>query len=263
MGNTPIREGSQETAGYSYKGQMKGSKRHGKGWMKWSDGAIYEGWFKDNMLHGDGQMSFPNGNMYIGRWHQNNPHGKGVITTMNGERIEGYYTFRGRASHVPNAYHEPVAKYHVSVNVLDTKTHRAMQYDGPATLHLRSGLLVLPGMNDPNEPVFAYAEAVLVDKGKDLLKSGFENNAPQAVPVALSGAATKTLQSGPGSYMNEQYYDTPATTTGNDGLPLAQHLPDVGANGQTSVAYGYHDEALNEKVVKPRPVNILNPRNYY
>ncbi len=42
-------------SGATYKGQVKGSKRAGKGTFTWPNGAVYKGEFVENLRHGSGE----------------------------------------------------------------------------------------------------------------------------------------------------------------------------------------------------------------
>jgi hypothetical protein len=80
-------------SGNTYSGQMKGTRREGKGVYRWTDGAVYDGDWHNNQQHGHGTQTYPNGNMYTGQFYRNNPNGQGRLVTFNGETIEGKWTF--------------------------------------------------------------------------------------------------------------------------------------------------------------------------
>jgi hypothetical protein len=52
---------------YEDKGNWKDDKRHGKGGMKYADGAVYEGYWKDEKWHGWGKVN-SDGAVYEGSW---------------------------------------------------------------------------------------------------------------------------------------------------------------------------------------------------
>jgi hypothetical protein len=53
--------------GTVYKGQCRGSIRHGYGIQIWPDGAKYEGYWKDNVAHGRGRFYHIDGDVYDGK----------------------------------------------------------------------------------------------------------------------------------------------------------------------------------------------------
>ena len=141
--------------GNHYYGDMKGKKRHGQGTYTWGDdGTIYTGGWVNNEMSGHGETTFKNGNKYIGSFFRNNIDGRGRMETLNREVIEGVWTFKMRANNVPNSWNEPVAKYDLNV-VVTSSEGLQRDYRGPASLQLKTGLVVLPYMNDPNESVYA------------------------------------------------------------------------------------------------------------
>lgn len=254
-------------SGNRYAGEWVGNKREGKGTYVWTDGTRYEGDWKNNMQHGEGVMNFPNGNFYEGQFHRNNIHGSGTLRTKNGEVISGMWHFQGRADHVPNAHYEPVSKYMINVHIYDEKTGRSQDYNGQASLHLQSGLLVLPGMQDPSLPVMPFAIAVLAEQGRELLNEGTKDmNTAVAVaqPVATSNSYVQGYAAPPPPPQQQQQYPVQAT-------PIAMHASPYGNNPQSrqnpeSVAYGYHDHALEpqpKKQATPFTVRqLLDPRTY-
>lgn len=229
-------------SGNTYSGQMRGTKRQGKGLYRWTDGSFYEGDWVDNQQHGSGAQTFPNGNIYVGQFYRNNPNGQGRLTTFNGETIEGKWTFLGRADNIPNAHHEPVGRYRLEVAVTDQSSQSTQMYSGPATLHLASGMVVLPGMGDPKAKLMPFAVAIAVDspQGND---SKFEKGedfkgAAVATPVAMT-----------------------ATGGGGGGGVVGAS---AGTQSKTTVAFGVHDQALEPKQQpEPTPLNPLDPRIYF
>ena len=115
--------------------------------------------------------------------------GNGTIRTVNGETITGVFSCGGRSQMVPNAYHEPVCTYAIDVTITDSEGSPPQRYRGHATLHLSSGLLVLPNMPNPTVAIMPYAVAVMAVQGQELFQEAMAAPAaPAAVPVALGGA---------------------------------------------------------------------------
>jgi hypothetical protein len=112
-------------------------------------------------------------------------------------------------------------------------------YNGPASLHLASGMVVLPGMSNPKAKIMPFAVAVAVDdvgNGAEDIKGAAL--ATPVSPMAVAGTATAALD-GPGA-------------------------ASAGAYGKTTVAFGVQDQALLPKQQpKAKPLNPLNPANYF
>lgn len=62
--------------------------KHGKGVLKFFNGAVYQGLFKKNSFEGYGVFS-DQGYSYDGHWKRSKKHGDGVYTFQNGSRFEG------------------------------------------------------------------------------------------------------------------------------------------------------------------------------
>lgn len=145
---------------------MKGDKRHGYGTYTWSDdGCFYTGKWENDKMHGKGKMTFKNGNAYEGEFYKNNMHGIGSLTTASGEEIKGAFVFKRRfVTTKGNRY--PVGEYSLDVDII-AKDLRSHEYRGAATIHLFTGLLVLPNMQDPNPDTSIYEAALVVDPISD------------------------------------------------------------------------------------------------
>ena len=79
--------------GARYKGQWKGSVRHGYGVQVWPDGAKYEGAWKNNKAHGQGVFWHVYGDKYEGDWKRDKAHGYGKYIHSNGATYEGDWRF--------------------------------------------------------------------------------------------------------------------------------------------------------------------------
>jgi hypothetical protein len=97
-----------------YHGETRNGVPHGKGKMKYSDGAVYEGQYVDGLKEGYGIMRnpsgsrfegvfrddeyssgkyyYPNGGRYEGRFWNGKHNGHGKSYYANGDRYEGQYT---------------------------------------------------------------------------------------------------------------------------------------------------------------------------
>lgn len=69
--------------------------KHGKGVLKFTDGAVYTGEFKDNLYHGKGHYIWGEGKWhkdeYYGDWKNDNRTGNGTYTYANGNKYEGEF----------------------------------------------------------------------------------------------------------------------------------------------------------------------------
>jgi len=72
-----------------YDGEWLHGKRHGKGTLNWSNGAVYQGTWKNDMLHGMGIFHLPSGLCYEGEFSENKFQGLGVLLWKNGKKYEG------------------------------------------------------------------------------------------------------------------------------------------------------------------------------
>ncbi len=68
------------TDGSSYAGEVRNSKKHGKGSCTYFDGAVYEGQWCEDGKQGHGVMTFVDGDVYNGEWKDDKKHGRGVYT---------------------------------------------------------------------------------------------------------------------------------------------------------------------------------------
>lgn len=78
--------------GITYTGQVKGAKRHGKGCLKWPDGAMYDGDWVDDKASGYGVFQHGEANkgvVYEGEWKDNAAEGKGKLTQKDHVLYEG------------------------------------------------------------------------------------------------------------------------------------------------------------------------------
>ena len=75
--------------GAVYKGQWRGTVRHGFGVQTWPDGAKYEGYWKNNKAEGKGTFWHVDGDVYEGDWKDDKANGYGIYTHVNGARYEG------------------------------------------------------------------------------------------------------------------------------------------------------------------------------
>lgn len=178
---------------------MKGKKREGKGQLTWPDGTQYEGDFKKNKLEGIGKMIFPNGNVYEGSFVKNNIHGAGKLTTLNNETINGFFQFRRRFI-TTDGYNKPVGEYVLNVSVTTSEGH-TKGYHGPATLHIESGLVVLPGMSDSNAPVYDAVVVAIEKSGNE--KDEYLETVEATLPPTTNG---KTDQGGLALGVNDSAY---------------------------------------------------------
>ena len=69
-------------------GCIKGNCTNGKGVYVDSEGR-YKGRFKEGKRHGKGYMSFSNGSTYDGQWRRDNRHGKGTFISSYNEKLSG------------------------------------------------------------------------------------------------------------------------------------------------------------------------------
>lgn len=76
-----------------YIGEWRADKRHGKGRMEWTSGAVYEGQFREDQRHFvTGTMQFLNGDRYEGAWVHNLMHGQGTYTTADDYQFKGLFS---------------------------------------------------------------------------------------------------------------------------------------------------------------------------
>jgi hypothetical protein len=214
----------------------------------------------------------------------------GTIRTVNGETITGVFSCGGRSQMVPNAYHEPVCTYAIDVTITDSEGSPPQRYRGHATLHLSSGLLVLPNMPSPTVAIMPYAVAVMAGQGQELFQEAMSAPAPAPAKLVASEVPHVPLQ--PQAYAQQvqpQAYAQPAPAPGTvvvaTAVPLMasadaqaayeQQLIDAeeraelaAAQRQAGVAYGVYDQALQQPPIPQGPppgqrINVLDPRNYF
>lgn len=230
MGNqVTLVENHVYPSGNTYSGEMKGGKRHGDGVYTWTeDGCTYDGMWLNNLQNGRGKMTFKNGNVYVGNFTKNNIDGEGFLSTRFGEKIKGYFRFKQRMLTTDGPRY-PVAEYDLSVDVT-SKTGVTQRYEGPATLHIYTGMLVLPGMQSPDIPIY---DAVFVVDPVNSNKSQF------AVVENENVAAAECVS-------------------------VAQPVVQANQGLNTGVAYGAEDESYQKEVkLKTAPINPFDPRNYF
>lgn len=61
------------------------SKRHGRGVMKYDNGAVYDGEWQHDMADGTGTYRWPDGDIYSGEWKKDVRHGTGIYRWSNDE----------------------------------------------------------------------------------------------------------------------------------------------------------------------------------
>jgi hypothetical protein len=231
MGNEQARQVERYTypSGNVYSGTMIGTKRHGEGSLTWVDGGVYTGGWENDQCQGFGKMRFPNGSVYEGNFVRNNPYGQGKLTTNNGEVLSGFWEFHGRSDQART----PVGKYQFHGELVDTKTGQRTALHGPLALYLQSGLVSLPNMPDPAQSMFPYALA-FVENDKDAMSN----------PALAEGGKALFQQA-----MN------------ND-VPVA-YAVGTAPTSSTSVSYGQHEPALQEKHPDDHVAySLLDPRLY-
>ena len=59
--------------------------------LKFSDGSRYEGEVRDSKRNGRGTFIWANGSRYEGEWRNDRPHGQGILTMSDGRRFEGQW----------------------------------------------------------------------------------------------------------------------------------------------------------------------------
>lgn len=82
-------------SGARYKGQWRGTRRHGHGRLVQDSGDIYEGQWEQNLAHGRGKYVYSDGGSYEGEWYRGEHSGKGAeVGSLRGaedSRYEGDY----------------------------------------------------------------------------------------------------------------------------------------------------------------------------
>ena len=75
-----------------YKGDKKGSLRHGFGILYDGDVIIYEGNFDNDEYHGKGRVTYANGDIYDGCFSEGLKDGLGVLTEISGSIYNGNWS---------------------------------------------------------------------------------------------------------------------------------------------------------------------------
>jgi hypothetical protein len=73
-----------QASGWTYDGEWKEDKKHGRGVHTWPDGNKYDGEFKDGKLHGRGVWTWADGDKYDGEFKDSKFNGRGVWTWADG-----------------------------------------------------------------------------------------------------------------------------------------------------------------------------------
>lgn len=76
---------------FTYKGEWKRGKMHGKGVYTICDGGTYEGEFIDGEIEGAGLRRWPDGSTFNGQFRHGVRQGEGVMIASNGEVYEGHW----------------------------------------------------------------------------------------------------------------------------------------------------------------------------
>ena len=72
-----------------YRGELKDSKRDGRGIITYNSTRVYEGHWQGDKRHGIGYERFSNGNIYEGQYFQGKVQGEGRYEWKSGEFYEG------------------------------------------------------------------------------------------------------------------------------------------------------------------------------
>jgi len=170
----------------------------------------------------------------------------------------------------PNAYHAPVATYNLDVVVSNPTADQEQVYRGAGTLHLTTGLVVLPNMPNPEAPVLPFAVAWVAQEGRDIFSAAMAQTSPPAPQAPLAVAQPVPAQPiaavprqpsfdmpdpvPPVSSAGPASLNDPLLPNGQVVLPtgqvVAQPVTQVAQPGgqDGGVAYGVDDPAL-----RPRP----------
>ena len=84
---------------YSYDGEWKNGRMHGKGKYLFRDGKTYEGYFAKGKLDGDGTAYYPGGQKYVGEWKNSRYEGTGETFMLGGSKYVGEFQFGRRHGH--------------------------------------------------------------------------------------------------------------------------------------------------------------------
>ena len=221
-------------------GEIKGKKRHGFGTYTWADdGCYYTGQWVNDQQNGKGTMTFKNGTRFEGDFFKNNIHGNGVLTTAIGERISGQFKFVRRFI-TTDGPRFPVSEYILNVEVI-ARTGEIVNYRGPATLHLFTGLLVLPHMVNPNAQTSVYQSVLVLEP---------VNEKEEESGVAVVEAEPLTLEESK-VLSNAAVNPSAPPPAKTDGVPTAAGTPVATATAVTmneSVKYGEYDQSYNKEL---------------
>ena len=78
-------------ANATYKGYALSGTPHGRGVMRFNDGAVYDGEYQHGSIHGKGTYVWKNGNKYSGDWFDGKMSGYGVYTYADGRVLNGRF----------------------------------------------------------------------------------------------------------------------------------------------------------------------------
>ena len=92
-GNCENGFGTKKTKTFTYKGNFKERRMHGKGEYVWKDGGSYKGDFREGFFEGIGLRTYESGTIYKGSFKYNKPHGEGTMTYTNGSIYRGLWQF--------------------------------------------------------------------------------------------------------------------------------------------------------------------------
>ena len=98
-----------------YEGDIKNSRKNGKGKIIFNDKCTYEGNFKDDLFDGEGTMHWNNGDYYIGCFNYGKLNGKGNFKFNNGNSYEGYFknnNFEGNGIFIWKNEKKFIGSYH-------------------------------------------------------------------------------------------------------------------------------------------------------
>ncbi|TRZ00880.1 hypothetical protein DNTS_030251, partial [Danionella cerebrum] len=102
LSRSSLKEGRLKDA--MYEGRWLSGKPHGKGTLKWPDGAVYSGTFRNGLEDGFGEFIMPNATFnkserYQGHWKEGKMHGFGTFWHASGEVYEGSFRENMRHGH--------------------------------------------------------------------------------------------------------------------------------------------------------------------
>jgi len=255
-------------SGNVYEGDVTSSnKRQGQGTLTWPDGAVYRGNFAADAPHGNGLIRFPNGSTFEGNFARGMPWGSGKLVTVNKEVMDGEFVFFGKAKY--GTSRGPVGKYSFHGTITDLSTGARSNHNGPCALHLTTGLVTLPGMQDPSAMLFPFAQVVTDEDAKkferdedtEAFAKGQEKAAAQIGKKVLNDAL-----SGGGTSSSSMPVARAVPAQGQSGLPTATAVASTRSAAPASssgIAYGYEDPALQDHDPGDHgAVSILDPNLY-